>query len=88
VTRGHRLIFGCPHSTGSSTVAAYCAHPSPLTSQITIYGWSTRHTDTTYNDRCMPLNSYPEGGYSPCLTCAISRASFSAVPFTSYFAAF
>ena len=32
--------------------------------------------------------SIPEGGYSPCLTCAISPASFSAVPFTSYFAAF
>src|SRR6266536_2607727 len=27
--------------------------------------------------------SIPEGGYSPCLTCAISPASFSAVPFTS-----
>jgi hypothetical protein len=27
VACGHRLIFGCPHNTGSSTVAAYyCAH--------------------------------------------------------------
>jgi hypothetical protein len=32
--------------------------------------------------------SIPEGGYSSCLTSAIKQASFSAVPFTSYFAAF
>lgn len=39
-------------------------------------------------DREAGRRSIPEGGYSPCLTCAISPASFSAVPFTSYFAAF
>jgi len=50
VARGHRLIYGCSHSTGSSTVAALVCQPSPdhshtthhlQTSQITIYGWST-----------------------------------------------
>jgi hypothetical protein len=35
-------IFGCPHNTGSSTVAALVCSPArpALTSQITIYGWS------------------------------------------------
>jgi hypothetical protein len=43
VACGHRLIFGCTHNTGSSTVAALaCSLALPtLTSKITIYGWST-----------------------------------------------
>jgi hypothetical protein len=33
VARGHRLIFGCPHNTGSSTVAALLCSPA-LTSKV------------------------------------------------------
>jgi hypothetical protein len=41
VACGHRLIFGCVHNTGSSTVAALLYSPGPsLSSQVTIYGWS------------------------------------------------
>jgi hypothetical protein len=41
VACGHRLIFGCAHNTGSSTVAALACSPAlpTLTSQVTIYGW-------------------------------------------------
>jgi hypothetical protein len=43
VACGHRLIFGCVHNTGSSTVAALLCSPGPpLSSQVTIYGWSTK----------------------------------------------
>jgi hypothetical protein len=44
VACGHRLIFGCAHNTRSSTVAALVYSPAlaTLTSQVTIYGWSTR----------------------------------------------
>jgi hypothetical protein len=44
VACGHRLSFGCPHNTGSSTVAALVCSPArpSQTSQITIYGWSIR----------------------------------------------
>jgi hypothetical protein len=46
VACGHRLIFGCVHNTGSSTVAALpctTAGPAPP-SKITIYGWRTSPT--------------------------------------------
>jgi hypothetical protein len=48
VACGHRLIFGCAHNTGSSTVAALACSPAlpTLTSQVTIYGWSTNHPET------------------------------------------
>jgi hypothetical protein len=40
VAGGHRLSLGCPHNTGSSTLAALVRSPAlPLTSQVTIYGW-------------------------------------------------
>ena len=44
VVCGYRLIFGCAHNTGSSTVAALVCSPAlvTLTSQVTIYGWSIR----------------------------------------------
>jgi len=43
VAGGHRLIFGCVHNTGSSTVAALLCSPGPpLNSQVTNYGWSTK----------------------------------------------
>jgi hypothetical protein len=43
VACGHRVIFGCPHTTGSSPVAALPAGrlSRSLTSQVTISGWST-----------------------------------------------
>jgi hypothetical protein len=43
VACGHRLSFGCAHNAGSSTVAALVCSPAlaTLTSQVTIYGWST-----------------------------------------------
>jgi hypothetical protein len=43
VAGGHCLIFGCPHNTGSSTVAALVCWPvlPILTGQVTIYGSST-----------------------------------------------
>jgi hypothetical protein len=43
------VIFGCPHTTGSSPVAALVCRPAqavpepPLTSKITISGWSTKY---------------------------------------------
>jgi hypothetical protein len=43
VACGHRVIFGCPHTTGSSPVAALVRSPAPsLTSKVTISGWSIR----------------------------------------------
>jgi hypothetical protein len=44
VAGAHRGIFGCPHTTGSSTVAALSLASSARsqTSQVTISGWSTR----------------------------------------------
>jgi hypothetical protein len=44
VARRHRLIFGCRHNTGSSTVAAlvHPPHLTALTSQVTNYGWSIK----------------------------------------------
>jgi hypothetical protein len=43
VACGHRLILGCPHNTGSSTVSALVCSPrlTALASHVTIYGWST-----------------------------------------------
>jgi hypothetical protein len=42
VACGHRVSFGCPHTTGSSPVAALVRSPAPsLTSKVTISGWST-----------------------------------------------
>jgi ABC-type sugar transport system permease subunit len=36
VACGHRLIFGCVHNTGSSTVAALLARPTPARSRSTV----------------------------------------------------
>src|SRR5215217_6910147 len=41
VACGHCVLFGCPHTTGSSQLAALVRRPWPLTSKITISGWST-----------------------------------------------
>src|SRR6266496_845684 len=43
VACGHRLIFGCPHTTRSSTVAALLCSSTLAapTSQVTNYRWST-----------------------------------------------
>jgi hypothetical protein len=64
VACGHRVIFGCPHTTGSSPVAALVCRPAqvirpPLTSKVTISGWSIRLPEWSQGPSAVVLGSMP-----------------------------
>jgi hypothetical protein len=71
VASGHRVSFGCPHTTGSSPVAALVCRPAQavpnprLTSKVTISGWSTKRARKAHQVLSQTLASAVDGGRLP-----------------------